>query len=302
MRSPPLVIDRFDASLRRPGSEWRGRIERLFPRAAIARPDDAMKGTLTLLPRHRDLVPLSAAVPWERARPPAGSAVSVRNGTLTLTGPDGQTLRLLLRGPGVALELPGSPISLRREALEVQIAAVRSVRPEPDALFSLNPMSVTETSSLGIGARMDEIVSLLRDGCPREAEYRIRVSRLSGLGPGLTPSGDDRLVGLAAASLHFARGGWIDSESSAAYASSLARVPREHTTPVAHEMLVHASAGRFPEALIAFVSMLGDPNVEGAQAAARAVRLAAIGAQTGGDLIAGVLSLARCFRSREEAS
>jgi hypothetical protein len=66
-------------------------------------------------------------------------------------------------------------------------------------------------------------------------------------------------------------------------------------------MLLHASARRFPEALIAFVSILGDSRAPLSEVAARSLRVAAIGARTGADLTDGALGLARSFQRQESA-
>ena len=283
MRSPPHVVDRFDAALARPASEWRGRVERVFARAAVVWPDDPAGFALTLLSSIKDLVPLSAALPRGVPLPREGSIVALGKRTLRVADAGGVRF-FLLRGAGVSLELPEEEISLSHDALRAHVEFF----PAPYAPFP-------EPAAEG------EIAARLRAGCASEDAYQGRILALSGLGPGLTPSGDDRLVGLAAAASHFARGAWIAREAVSAYLRALARVPCAHTTPVAREMLLHASARRFPEALIAFVSILGDPRAPLSDVAARSLRVAAIGARTGADLIDGAFGLARSFAHQESA-
>jgi len=284
VRSPLHVVDRFDAALARRTSEWRGRVERVFAHAAVLRPDDREGPALTFLSSLKDLVPLSAALPRGVPLPREGSTVSFRKRTLRIADAEGARA-LLLRGPGISLELPEKKIALSREALRAHVEFF----PPPSAPF---PEPAAE----------EEIAARLLGGCVSEEAYRGRILALSGLGPGLTPSGDDRLVGLAAAALHLSRGGRIAREAVSTYLGALGRVPRGHTTPVAREMLLHASGRRFPEALIAFVSILGDPRAPLSEVAARSLRLAAIGARTGADLIDGALGLARSFDHQESAA
>jgi hypothetical protein len=112
-----------------------------------------------------------------------------------------------------------------------------------------------------------------------EAAGRV-ARRLVGLGPGLTPSGDDALIGLAAAlhaMRHPARGFLDEAIDDAAL----------RTTAVAATYLRHAAAGEFSERLQRLLAaLLGDddaavaPAIEGAMA---------WGATSGTDSLVGVL-------------
>lgn len=105
--------------------------------------------------------------------------------------------------------------------------------------------------------------------------------RLVGLGPGLTPSGDDALAGLEAA-LHalahplagFLAGALDDLEA--------------RTTTVSAAILRHAARGEFTERVHELVAgLLGDDDAAPATALARA---SAWGATSGSDGVAGVLA------------
>ena len=115
---------------------------------------------------------------------------------------------------------------------------------------------------------------------------------LTGRGPGLTPTGDDLLVGLAAMSRRLVGGGPGEARAAVAYSTALAGLPASETTPAAHLLLRHASEGRFPAVLASAVEMLGNPNADAETLRTLTERLAAVGAHSGADLLAGALALA----------
>jgi len=104
-----------------------------------------------------------------------------------------------------------------------------------------------------------------------------------GLGPGLTPAGDDRVVGALAAATRFVAP-WLDE-----FRRAVADLPRDCTTPVSREMLDHAVAGRFPEALRDYVAALGDLWMPPRELRVRQNRLITrIGATSGREMLKGV--------------
>jgi Protein of unknown function (DUF2877) len=127
-------------------------------------------------------------------------------------------------------------------------------------------------------AVLDQLAAALPSG---DVDAAGRVARrLVGLGPGLTPSGDDALIGLAAAlqaMRHPARGFLDEAIDDVAL----------RTTVVAATFLRHAAAGEFSERLQRLIAaLLGDkdaavaPAIEGAMA---------WGATSGTDCLVGVL-------------
>ena len=114
---------------------------------------------------------------------------------------------------------------------------------------------------------------------------------LSGLGPGLTPTGDDLLVGVAAACRRLVAGGCWPVTRWDLLAAALAAMGDTGTTSVAREMVGRAATGDFFEALTGFVELLGDRDTGADQLQAAAGRLAAIGAHSGADMLAGVVAL-----------
>ncbi|MEV0623468.1 DUF2877 domain-containing protein [Nonomuraea sp. NPDC050404] len=119
-------------------------------------------------------------------------------------------------------------------------------------------------------------------GEPGRRDVSEAVARLVGFGPGLTPSGDDLLVGVLAV---LSRGG-----GGAAF-HTLASVVRRHagrTTDVGAHYLRLAAGGHFGEPIVNLVDAL----VTGAGRAAVPARTKAalrVGASSGADGVAGVL-------------
>jgi len=105
---------------------------------------------------------------------------------------------------------------------------------------------------------------------------------LLGLGEGLTPSGDDVLVGIAA-TLRAWR--WPGATS---FARRCAAVAPDRTTAVSADLLAHAAEGRFTAALHAVVRALDEDDAPATNRASR--RLLTVGATSGADLLTGVLT------------
>ena len=104
--------------------------------------------------------------------------------------------------------------------------------------------------------------------------------RLIGLGEGLTPAGDDLLVGSLAVVRRFRRGDLLDEPG---IAQALANAAREGTTLVAREFLLEALEGRFSEIVIAVLTAADLPR-----ARAALDDLLDVGATSGADTAAGV--------------
>ncbi len=150
-------------------------------------------------------------------------------------------------------------------------------------------------------ARTASLAAKLVSGEVRAGVYRQEAAALSGLGPGLTPTGDDLLVGLVAMARRLAAAGRIPARSAAAFAAALAGTEPD-TTPAARAMLEKAARGEFPTVLAAVVELLGDPQADAGVLKERAGRLVATGAQSGADLLAGAVALARGLLEWGEAS
>lgn len=114
-------------------------------------------------------------------------------------------------------------------------------------------------------------------------------SRLVGLGPGLTPAGDDYLVGIAIACC-------LEGGTAHPHLDVLRRVvdvSADRTPAVSHATLAHAVRGRVRESLIGLAEAIaaGDESAM----ARRAFRVLAIGASSGTDILAGMLAGLRCI-------
>lgn len=103
---------------------------------------------------------------------------------------------------------------------------------------------------------------------------------LIGLGPGLTPSGDDVLVGIEAA-LHA-----LDRPTAGFLAGAIHDVD-DRTTAIAATLLRHAAAGEFAERIHALMAALVGEDAGAVPAAID--RAAAWGASSGIDCLLGVL-------------
>ena len=103
---------------------------------------------------------------------------------------------------------------------------------------------------------------------------------LIGLGEGLTPAGDDLLVGSLAVARRF-RPDFLLEEPAIEHA--LANAAREGTTIVAREFLLEALEGRFSEIVIALLTAVDVPC-----ARAALHDLLDLGATSGADTVAGM--------------
>jgi hypothetical protein len=108
--------------------------------------------------------------------------------------------------------------------------------------------------------------------------------RLMGCGPGATPSGDDLLVGFLASWLAFR-----PDEKARSLARLLAREAPARTTRLAAEFYHHLALERLTDRLAILLRAVA--GGDGAQVHVAAAALAAFGATSGLDTIAGVV----CF-------
>jgi len=114
---------------------------------------------------------------------------------------------------------------------------------------------------------------------------------LAGLGEGLTPAGDDCLVGALAVVHRFARS-WLHANPE--IGACVARTSAAATTDLAREFVAHALAGHFADSLI---DLMTAESVDGVRRAA--TRLLDSGATSGADTLCGIrLALAALDASR----
>jgi hypothetical protein len=109
-------------------------------------------------------------------------------------------------------------------------------------------------------------------------------SRLIGLGPGLTPSGDDYVLGVATACA-------LLGPRARVARAAMARVIDDgahRTNDISHAALAHAARGRVRQSLVDLATALADGDRS--TTAFRADRVLAIGATSGTDILAGLLA------------
>ncbi|MCL4809191.1 MAG: DUF2877 domain-containing protein [Thermoanaerobaculia bacterium] len=207
------------------------------------------------------------------------------------------------RPPLPCRELDPLPGPVSRATLVLDLACI----PLPARTRSLlsgregAPDSVEDRVFRWAHARLRALVTTLLAGDVRVAAYRPDAAALTGLGPGLTPTGDDLLVGLAAMARRLAGGGLVEIRAAVAYSTALAGLPSEETTPAAHLLLQNAAKGLFPSVLASAVEMIGNPHADAEALRTLTERLAATGAHSGADLLAGAVALAQAATDPEEA-
>jgi len=189
---------------------------------------------------------------------------------------------------------PLSPGVVRRHLADLRVPSRTAALLAEDGTGSDAEGPATSAIRAGLTA----IVSALASGTTDALCFQRGVRRLVGVGPGLTPTGDDVLVALVATSRRLAAGGLLQEAAADQFAAAVATRPPGRTTAVADHLLAEAAEGRFPQPLAVFVAALGDPGVDRATLAGLTDRLAATGAHSGADWIAGVIALTRVCLSQ----
>jgi len=260
-----------------------------------------MNAMIRVLRAGSDVVERLRAAPHD-----AGRVHSVFARVVNLDWHDGRLLTLQGPGPLLApfaaiLERVPCSVALRQRpevwrrgdtltvdgiALELRgMAPVDTVMPEAEsapcpALSGLPPTSSAANGlSSGLGRRAR---SRLAEGMRARDPVAFIEGALGliGLGEGLTPAGDDCLVG-ALAVLHRFASSWLRAHPE--ISAAVGRAAAVSTTRVAHEFVAHALAGRFGGSLIDLLT------AESADAVARsAARLLRSGATSGADTLCGV--------------
>jgi hypothetical protein len=175
----------------------------------------------------------------------------------------------LRKAESVALEMPRGPLVFSPDAL-----------PQPPCARALR-------SGAGRGARQ----ALERGMATGDlVTFAKGASDLIGLGEGLTPAGDDCILG-ALAAIHRLAPEWLTSDRSLSH--RLAEAARSRTTDVARDFLLEALAGRFAEPVLAVLTASSAGLAEGA-----AGELLAMGATSGADTLCGIRLGCRALQTR----
>ena len=128
--------------------------------------------------------------------------------------------------------------------------------------------------------------------CCRRQDLRsvtLRAREVAGLGPGLTPSGDDFLGGLFFA-LHFLHLSYPATFPRAAEVSGLLDWARSRTHPVSHAIFSDLAMGHGPGPLHELAGNLVRGREGPVQSVDAAVRVSRIGHSSGWDMLAGFLT------------
>jgi hypothetical protein len=193
----------------------------------------------------------------------------------------------LLIAPGAKVARSGSELRMDDIVIRWQRAAIVStaIEPHPDAralaaalgasalgapaTALTSPTALSAQHWLGQGLRTGDLGAVVAGACA-----------LIGLGEGLTPAGDDFLVGTLAV-VRRLRPDLLEHADDAA--AAISRAASLRTTDVGREFLLHAIQGEFSELVVAAVSATRPAEARDALA-----RLLANGATSGADAAAGM--------------
>jgi hypothetical protein len=217
----------------------------------------------------------------------AGEAVEVRGSEMVVGGRIAVSLASANRySPRLRL---ASPLA-SSAGLEANIAAARRTGVALGRHAGLGQLLSGTWGRLNIfGAaglpRMEGLVKALREADPRSAREEVR--GLVGLGPGLTPSGDDALAGMALVLLLYSRTTGRMASSAEALARALRSESRGRTTAVSEAYLRQAAAGRGNEAVRGLCEAVLTGGPEEVERETR--KVLAIGETSGTDVVLGVV-------------
>jgi hypothetical protein len=141
--------------------------------------------------------------------------------------------------------------------------------------------------SRGPGPTAGPAARLLRDAARRgDAAALARAARdLAGLGPGLTPSGDDLLAGFAAAWALVGESQGLVGESRRQVTDAICRGAARGASPLGRAWLEHACRGELLEPMTGFVEAFLAERIGSLEAAVRGAL--GVGASSGTDWMVG---------------
>ncbi len=190
-----------------------------------------------------------------------------------------------LEAPGLRLQSPAGSLPQPRRgfvAVARRLSGGRVVGRVKARFPKMSPdFALAQRATWAAG----ELLQGLRAG--DEARVARGAEALAGLGPGLTPAGDDFLVGLMAA-LHawpkLLPTGWMPERAAAIIAHAAAG----RTTRLSAAWLRHAAVGEFGEAWHTLIHALAEGETAAIRSAAE--RILHTGATSGADALAGFLA------------
>ncbi len=271
-----------------------GFIHSIFPKALNIVVDDTL---FVLLSAGVSRMPNSARLPayiMEQlfAKLSPGTEVRVGNGALSMS-----TLDLCVRLPDTLAWEPVPVIAAngwRRATVTGHahlLAQHLAQRSQQDGLASLvKPLllhqAARETPLAKIALPLLRL--LVRASRQQDLSGVEKAARgLAGLGPGLTPSGDDTLGGfITVLALHSMQSG-METAASKGLAEMIASAARPRTTLLSATLLAHAARGEVAEHVGTLLTALAVE--EAAVVLQAAERVLAYGAYSGGDTLLGLL-------------
>ncbi|HLV99802.1 MAG TPA: DUF2877 domain-containing protein [Ktedonobacterales bacterium] len=288
----------------------RGSVQSVFPRAA-----NLLFGSrlLTLHARDTPCAPNGLVLPLRAGQGPladlqTGMAVIIERGTIYIPTP---SLRLSTQNsqpwnPRPHLE-PGACPPERLERNLERLTTLMAGKASRDGLAALANLPVDAagvSASAEAEASADEsfllhtarsAAALLLDGVIHQNHQAMRqgASTLTGLGPGLTPSGDDLLIGFMAATSVLNAPLGLSSDFYQRLHMELLTIARGRTNKLSITWMEYARQGEVAEHLgHLFHALVGD-NARLLEDAALTVLKS--GATSGGDLLAGIILGSRCL-------
>jgi hypothetical protein len=200
------------------------------------------------------------------------------------------TGRTLRSGPAFAVSLDGarrwSPALPEWPADGMPARWLRDVVAHRGPTGGLGIVGGTDDARDGLACALGRVTAALERALARgdAAEARVLGARLVGLGPGLTPSGDDYLVGLA--TVCNVPGSPVAQLRP--LVAGLVADGTQRTNAISHAAMAHAAEGRVRESigeLLAAMARRDRPATE-----ERARQVLSIGASSGADILTGVLA------------
>jgi uncharacterized protein DUF2877 len=288
-----LPVHRFDRQIIEHLPNFTGRVARVYRHAAILKPAD--RGPMiTLLHSSQDLLPYGIGIPWGLVRPAVDQQVSLHGRRLTLRVSHFIKRGLLLEGAGVNLCIDDIFKNLDQATCRQELAGINLPIRTRDLLEPERVVGhgIQQDIIRTAGRRLRKLIEKLCCTSEKPGPISSIVSSLAGLGQGSTPSGDDLLLGVAAAAFHMTSAGLISRRNLRNYLDALNKLPADASTEAGREMIANAVRGAFPEPLLRFVSSLGQEKENKSTVTWEATRLTRIGKNSGSEMLAGAFALA----------
>lgn len=184
-----------------------------------------------------------------------------------------EEVMILLKGVSQAVGLTASPLGLGGLSLFSVLPGQNMPLPDLDTPMLQAAIPVLRSLVAAIGQ-------------DKELELLPALTSLIGLGPGLTPSGDDFLIGLLSALSLLEKGNPRIGRFAVALRQAIGEAV-EKTTPLSREFLLYACSGEFSEPFHELYQAAAALDMPGTLAAA--IRFTAIGHTSGVDGLTGVL-------------